>query len=396
MQVGLVEYGVFSLYCSFMKVLAVSSPFAGHLGPMLPVLGAFVDAGDEVVVAGNRAIEHLVKGTGAVFHPAGSDSDVWFERLRERTLGNPGDGIAPERINQYFVPRLFAEIGTADMIDDVVEAGNDLAPDLVVFESLAFAGPLVAELLGVPGVHHLFGPVLAAEIFVLANDAVSPIWRSFGRDVPGYAGVYRDLTVAICPPSLERLSVPSGDVISVRPAPLPFRPATRGPRPLIYVTLGTYFNRNTTVFRTILDGLADEQADVFVTVGRDQDPAVLQPAPGNVSVERFVAQAELLPTCSVIVHHGGAGTTFGALAHGVPQVIIPQGADNFDNAAMCERAGVALVLRPNEFSKKALADSVSCVLREARFVKAAARTADEIAAMSDSAEIASRVREYRR
>jgi hypothetical protein len=52
----------------------------------------------------------------------------------------------------------------------------------------------------------------------------------------------------------------------------------------------------------------------------------------------------------VIVHHGGTGTTFGALAHGVPQVIVPQGADNYDNAAMCERAGMAVVLRPDEFS----------------------------------------------
>ena len=379
-----------------MKILVVSSPFAGHLSPMLPVLGALVEAGDEVVVAGGPAIEHLAKGAGAVFHPAGSDSDVWFARLRERTRGNPGDGIAPDRIGQYFVPRLFAEIGTADMIDDVVGAGNEHAADLVLFESLAFAGPLVAELLGVPGVHHLYGPVMSAEIFALANDAVSPIWRSFGRDVPGYAGVYRDLTVAICPPSLESFSVPSGDVVSVRPSPHPDRPASRGPRPLVYVTLGTFFNGNTSIFRTILDGLGDQPVDVIVTVGRDQDPVALQPVSDNVTIERFVGQAELLPTCSVIVHHGGAGTTFGALAHGVPQVIVPQGADNFDNAAMCERAGVALVLRPNEFSPKTVADSVSSVLREARFVQAAARTANEIAAMSDPAEVASKVHEYQR
>jgi hypothetical protein len=135
------------------------------------------------------------------------------------------------------------------------------------------------------------------------------------------------------------------------------------------VTLGTFFNGNTQVFRTILDGLADQPVDVVVTVGGDQDPAELEPAPGNAKIERFVAQAELLPTCSVIVHHGGAGTTFGALAHGVPQVIVPQGADNYDNAAMCERAGMALVLRPDEFTAKAVAGSVSALLVEARFVQ---------------------------
>ena len=363
---------------------------------MLPVIGAFLDAGDEVVVASGPAAERLVERAGATFHRAGNDSDVWFARLGERTRGNPGDGIAPERINHYFVPRLFGEIGTADMIDDVLRVGTDFGPDLVLFESLAFAGPLVAELLGVPGVQHLFGPMLAHEIFVLANDAVSPIWRSFGRDVPGYAGVYRDLTVEICPPSLEAREVPAGDVVSLRPAPLPERPTSRGPRPIVYVTLGTVFNGNTQIFRTILDGLAGHPVDVVVTVGGDQDPAELEPAPGNAKIERFVAQAELLPTCSVIVHHGGAGTTFGALAHGVPQVIVPQGADNYDNAAMCERAGTALVLRPDEFTAKAVADSVSALLVEARFVQAARRTADEIATMADPADVADSMRAYRR
>jgi UDP:flavonoid glycosyltransferase YjiC (YdhE family) len=97
-----------------------------------------------------------------------------------------------------------------------------------------------------------------------------------------------------------------------------------------------------------------------------------------------------------MVHHGGAGTTFGALAHGIPQVIVPQGADNYDNAAMCERAGMAVVLRPDEFSARAIAEAVSAVLREPRFLDAAQLTADEIVTMADPSEVASIVRAYRR
>ena len=106
---------------------------------------------------------------------------------------------------------------------------------------------------------------------------------------------------------------------------------------MVYATLGTQFNRATNVFRDILAGLTDEPLDVVVTVGRDQDPADLAPIPSNARVERYIPQVTLLPRCSVVVHHGGAGTTFGCLAHGVPQVVIPQGADNFINAAMVER-----------------------------------------------------------
>ena len=109
----------------------------------------------------------------------------WFADLQTRVLhGMPGDGLAPERINHYFVPRLFAEVAAPDMIDDVVAIGRDLGPDLVLFETYAFAGPLAAEVLGVPGVHHLISPMLPHEVLALADDAVSPIWRSFDRFDP--------------------------------------------------------------------------------------------------------------------------------------------------------------------------------------------------------------------
>src|ERR1039458_8368743 len=88
------------------------------------------------------------------------------------------------------------------------------------------------------------------------------------------------------------------------------------PRPVVYVTFGTLFNSNLDLFRLGLEALADESVDVVMTVGRDQDPTELAPFPANARVEKFIPQAELLPSCSAVVHHGGAGTTFGALAHG--------------------------------------------------------------------------------
>jgi hypothetical protein len=46
------------------------------------------------------------------------------------------------------VPRLFAEIGAADMIDDVVSLGREFRADAVLFDTEAFCGPLASELLG--------------------------------------------------------------------------------------------------------------------------------------------------------------------------------------------------------------------------------------------------------
>jgi UDP:flavonoid glycosyltransferase YjiC (YdhE family) len=383
-----------------LKVLVVSIPAPGHLNPMLPLVRALVGGGDRVVIAAAAEMAGTATGTGAEFHPVGHGEAVWFERLAARTRGAPGDGLAAERINHYFLPRVFGEIGTDDMIDDVVSAGEALRPDLVLFESYAMAGPLAGELLGVPTVNHLLGPLLPHEVWELANDAVSPLWRSFGRYTPGYAGVYRDLTISICPPSLEVLGVPDGATQLLRPAPPPERvlPEQNGgaAAPLVYVTLGTFFG-NAEIFATILSGLADQPVEVVVTVGADRDPGEIGPVPPNARVERFIPQAELLPDCSAVVHHGGAGTTFGSLAHGLPQVVVPQGADNFIHGAMLERAGVARVLLPDQVTPDQVGHAVRSVLEDASYRAAAGDIADELVGMPGPEQVADALRDrYRK
>jgi UDP:flavonoid glycosyltransferase YjiC (YdhE family) len=315
----------------------------------------------------------------------------WFGVLQARVRGVPGDGLAPERINHYFYPRLFGEIATADMIDDVLACGRELDPDVVLFETYALAGPLAADVLGVPAVHHLISPMLAHEVLELANDAVSPLWRSFERDAPGHAGVYRGVTIEITPPSLEAQTVPSGERLAMRPTPRPARePAPSNP-PLVYVTLGTAF-ANVDIFRVALAGLAAEPVEVLVTVGADQDPAALAPVPANARVERFIPQADLLPRCSAVVHHGGSGTMFGSLAHGLPQVVVPQGADNFINGALIARAGAGLTVGPGEVAPESLRVAVRSVLGEPSYAIAARRIAAEIVALPSPAEVAQTLR----
>jgi UDP:flavonoid glycosyltransferase YjiC (YdhE family) len=377
-----------------MRVLVVSTAGAGHVTPLVPIIGALLAGGDEVVVASGPEAAPIVEKTGARFALAGRSQAAWMERLATRTRGNPGDGLAPERILHYFLPRAFGEIGVDEMIDDVLRHGQALAPDLVLFEAYALAGPLVAELLGVPGVAHMFGPLPPHETVELANDAVSPIWRSYGRDVPGWAGMYRHLTIQICPPMLEAAGVPTGETWHLRPAPLPVRSRVATPRPVVYVTFGTFFNANLDLFRLALEALADEPVDLVITVGTDVDPAELAPFPTNARVEQFIPQAELLPSCSVIVHHGGAGTTFGALAHGLPQVILPQGADNYEHAAMCESAGTSITLRPEELSAANLAAAVRRIVHTADYAEASRRCAEEIAAMPDAAAVADALRSW--
>ena len=77
------------------------------------------------------------------------------------------------------------------------------------------------------------------------------------------------------------------------------------------------------VYGEALAAVADVAADVLMTVGRDLDPATLDPVPAHVRVERWVDQSTVLGGAAAVIGHGGGGTTLGALAAGVPQVVVP-------------------------------------------------------------------------
>lgn len=371
-----------------MRALFVAVPASGHVNPLLPLAEALLAQGHEVAFACGEDPGGAIARIGAEYLRAGRSEMDWFELLRTRVRGTPGDGLPPERINHYFVPRLFADIAASDMIDDVVEIGGRFPPDIVVFESYAFAGPLAAEILGVPGVHHLISPMLEHEVMELANDALSPLWRTFDRDPPGWGGIYRGLSIEVSPASLEPLSIPGGDSLRLRPAPLPLRARDLSEPPTVYVTLGTIFAGNVEVFRTILQGLEGEPIEVVVTVGADNDPKGLEPLSDNVLVEQYIPQAELLPRCSAIIHHGGSGTMFGAIAHGVPQVVIPQGADNFVNAGHVERCGVGLTILPGALDRETVNRCTRAVLDDPAFARKARKLEGELVAMPDAGEVA--------
>lgn len=72
------------------------------------------------------------------------------------------------------------------------------------------------------------------------------------------------------------------------------------------------------------------------------DPAELGALPSNVRVAGWVPLTTLLPGCAGIIHHGGAGTTLTALDSGVPQLILPSGADRYINATSVTRRGAGL------------------------------------------------------
>jgi MGT family glycosyltransferase len=155
-----------------------------------------------------------------------------------------------------------------------------------------------------------------------------------------------------------------------------------GGPPLVLVSLSsTVMGHEQELLQRAVAALGELPVRGLVTTGPAVDPAAIR-APANVSVRRWVRHADVLPSCSAVLTHGGHGTVIKALTAGVPLVVAPLGRDQPDNAARVVHAGAGLRL-----SKKArvpaLRDAIGRVLDEPRYRAAARRMAATLAAERD-------------
>ena len=89
----------------------------------------------------------------------------------------------------------------------------------------------------------------------------------------------------------------------------------------------------------------------------------------------------MLPHCAAVVSHAGSGTFLAAITRGLPQVLIPQGADQFLNAAAGEASGACIVIEPGDATVERVRDAARRLLDDPAFRAAAAHVSEEIAAM---------------
>ena len=106
--------------------------------------------------------------------------------------------------------------------------------------------------------------------------------------------------------------------------------------------------------------------------------------PANAVVAEFVPQAAVLERADLLVSHSGSGTMLGGLVHGVPQVALPRGTDQPQNAALLARAGAGVVVGPEDYTVDTIRAAVEDVTGDPSFRASAERVRDEIAAMPDA------------
>jgi UDP:flavonoid glycosyltransferase YjiC (YdhE family) len=272
---------------------------------------------------------------------------------------------------------------------------------MLVHEVAELAAPLVAAARRIPYVDVSYGPLIPFALLHATGEAAAPHWQARGLEPDPLAGLLRHLYVDTCPPALQNPEIARvAAVQGLRPAaaevPTADPPAwldRLGGMPIVYLTMGTIWNRDVDMFRHVIEALRDEPLALVVTVGRLNDPEALGPQPDNVVVHRYVPQALVLGRCAAVVAHGGSGTTLGALAYGLPLLVIPQGADQYSNADRVVAAGAGRRLLRDEVTVPAVRESVRALLDDPGYRRAAEGIRAEIRVMPTPEQAISRFEE---
>ena len=328
-----------------MRVLAACSlGGAGHLRPLVPFLDEARRGGGETLVVGPPALAGMVRAAGHPFVAGGEPSEEQVRPIREQLPVLPAHEASVLGNRE-----LFGRLAATPMLAPVERAVRDWRPEVILRDPCEYASAVVAARAGIPAATVAIG---LAEVEWGSIDAAAPALEAH------LGGLTEELRRS---PYLTRFPAaldasPFADTRRYRePAAAP-----RGPlpdwwagaaAPLLYVSFGTVLGHMSfaeEIYRMAIDAVTGLDARVLVTTGRAFDTSRLRDVPGNVHVEAWVGQADVLAEAALVICHGGSGTTYGALAAGVPLVMVPVFADQFANAPVVAQAGAGIQVRAGQ------------------------------------------------
>ncbi|MFB6790779.1 nucleotide disphospho-sugar-binding domain-containing protein [Streptomyces olivaceus] len=398
----------------FTPVAATTTP----LFHMVPLAWAFRAAGHDVRVAAQPELSRAIVEVGLPAVEVGHGYEIMDGVLRsrggQRVIEAPADqwtdsglaGTAEEPPADY--DDKHADLRDAAMAP-LVEAAGRMAPgllrfteywrpDLLVTDSMVFAAPLVSALRGVPLVRQTWGPDVMRMVSqpLQGRAADGDVRAEWPTGLPGLYDQYgvevrNDYPVRTVDPWPTSLQFP--DLSGRLPMRfVPYNGAAVAPdwvldrpgRPRVCVTWGTSTSAlagdEAFVLPRVVEGLAGLDVEVVLAVGPD-DRRKLGTLPAGVRVAENVPLHLFMETCDAIVHQGGTSTLLTAARHGLPQVMMPQTADNPFNAANFAGSGAGVTLDAAGADAGEIGAAVTRVLTEPAWRVAAEKLRAEMAEM---------------
>ncbi|MDH6115000.1 UDP:flavonoid glycosyltransferase YjiC (YdhE family) [Kitasatospora sp. MAP12-15] len=372
-----------------MRILFTSTEGSGHFHPLVPFIDACTRRGDDVLVLVPPKLEATVAARPQPYRIGGAPPAAETAALWER-FPKVSRAEASVIANRELFGRLF----TAALLPAVEQACQEWRPDLVLHDPCEYASVVAAERLGIA---HAQVAISQAEAESGSLRIAAPALEPYGgriverlRETP-----YLTRFPASLDPSPYPLTHRFREAAEVAaPRERPARWGGDGRLPLVYLSFGTVAGGlpvGAAACRAALAAVDGLPVRVLLTLGHAAEAAELGPIPANVQVEGWIPQAEVLSEAALVLCHGGSGTTFGALAAGVPLVVVPLFADQPANGRLVQAAGAGLVVTPTGGEPGAMGvpgpedvprirESVQAVLADPGYREAAQRLAQEMRA----------------
>lgn len=353
-----------------MKIAWFCIPAAGHTNPTLAVVRRLTQDGHTVRYYSFEPFREKIESAGAEFIPVD-------DYCAEMQL-SPADG---KRIatDTAFATQVLVDT-TLALDDAMLAALRSYQPDVIVADSMAMWGKLLAIKLGVPFVSSTttfafnkesakvmkqgLGDLLRLLLSLPKIDRqlkrlqrrgymVKSILEVVQNDNDTNTVVYTSKYFQPSAASFSDKYTFAGPSVTEQP-PLP----RTSELPRVYISMGTVNNDMPVLYRSCIRALAGRY-ELILSVGQQVDPAALGDLPPHVTAAQHVDQMAVLADCDVFLTHCGMNSVSEALYCGVPLVLFPQTAEQQGVANRTAELSAGVFLSsPGEASIRAAVDTV--------------------------------------
>ena len=397
-----------------MRIVFTTFGTLGDVNPLIALALEMRRRGHDSVLAVPEMFRSRIEPLGIGFHRIRPDQDPHDSRLIAMIYDIKK---GTERgLREFLFPAI------RDSYEDLLAAVKaDGGADLLVSGELAYAGPIIAEVTGIPWASYVLAPF---SFFSAYDPPVLPPYPTLAKLqalVPGMGHIIarfaRFVTREWSEPIYdlrEELGLPPGDdpifdakfstdlvlalFSSVIGEPQPDWPASTrttgflfydgdagkmdlapeleaflqaGPPPVVF-TLGSAAVLDAGDFYE-QSALAVEQLGerAVLLVGDDPRNLPVHRVPESICIVEYAPYSRLFPQASLIVHQGGVGTTAQALRAGKPMLVMPYSHDQPDNARRVRRLGVAKVIQRDSYRADTAAKLIGEMLAESKYCERA-------------------------
>ena len=359
-------------------------PLSGHTNPSLPLVAEITRRGTRVVYYSSPVFAGRIEAAGAEFRPY---RNAFLNDLRQ----------LPDRTDE--LSWLLTE-ATADILERQLAGVTAERADYVIADSVAPWGQWIGQLLDRPVVtstttfainRHVMGYAVSHGVRPKGPRAILAklghiakavrlgrrLRRRYG--VPGttFMGmvfgqsklniVYTSRDVQPCAETFDDRFVFVGPALASRVEAAAFPWDELQHPTIVYVSLGTLFNRDVTFFRNCMQVLGGMDCQAVLSVGEQVRVEDLGQIPSNVLVRSQVPQLELLRRTSAFVTHAGMNSVNESLAFGVPMVVVPQMSEQYIVARRVEELGAGVYVDKSDAGVDTLRRAIDAVLGERRY-----------------------------